>query len=66
MVAPADIHDSQLYGLTLDTFETSEVQDHPTIISTDTPYCALKIHRYNRKRGVKSNITATANWRTRR
>jgi transposase len=55
-VAPANVHDSRLYEPTLETFEISEVQVRPRIISADAAYDAREIRQYNRKRGIKSNI----------
>ena len=37
-VAPANVHDSRLYGPTLDEFQIPEAQDRPTIISADAAY----------------------------
>jgi transposase len=63
-VSPTNIHDSQLYELTLEAFKIPHVQDRPAIISADAAYDAQEIRQYNRKRGIKSNIPA--NRRSRR
>ncbi len=54
--SPANVHDSRLYELTLETFEIPDVQDHPRIISADAAYDAREIRQYNRNRGIKSII----------
>ena len=56
MVAPANIHDSQLYEPTVEAFTIPEMQVHPLIISADAAYDAPMIRQYNRKRRIKSNI----------
>jgi hypothetical protein len=48
-VAPANIHDSQLYEPTVEAFTIPEMQVHPSIISADAAYDAQKIRQYNRK-----------------
>ncbi len=60
-VAPANVHDSRLYKLTLEAFEISEVQERPAIISADAAYDAREIRQYNRKRRIKRTIPV--NWR---
>jgi len=40
-------------------FEIPEVEDRPTIISAGAAYDAREIRQYNRKRGVKSNISVS-------
>jgi transposase len=63
-VSPANVHDSRLYEPTLEAFEIPNTQDHPAIISADAAYDAREIRQYNRKRGIKSNISV--NRRSRR
>jgi len=55
-VAPANIHDSQLYEPTVEAVTMPEMQVHPSIISADAAYGAQKIRQYNWKRMIKSNI----------
>ena len=55
-VAPANIHDSQLYEPMLGAFEIPSVREHPLITSVDPAYDAREIRQYNQKRGIKSNI----------
>lgn len=62
--APANVHDSRLYEPTSEAFRIPEVHDRPAIISADAAYDAREIRQYNRKRGIKTNISVNPRSRT--
>ncbi|MDI6720676.1 MAG: IS5 family transposase [Methanomicrobiales archaeon] len=56
LVAPANIHDSQLYAPTVAAFAIPGTTEKPAVISADAAYDSHEIRQYSRKRGIKSNI----------
>ncbi len=62
IVVPANKNDSTLYIPTLKNFEikrpVGRPVNRPSKVTADTMYDTVKIRKYNRKRGIKSNITS--------
>ena len=60
-VAPGNMHDSKLYVTTVQGIKIRQPGikslNKPKIMNADAAYDSREIRKYNRKRGIKSNIS---------
>ncbi len=56
IIVPANKNDSTLYIPTLKNFKIKRPVNRPSKVTADGIYDTAKIRKYNRKRGIKSNI----------